>query len=72
MLSDDIIDSVTKGKFTIYSISKIEDGAKLLMNKEFGFPDSEGNYKKDTLMCEVKSRLEELSKNSNPKSVKND
>ena len=72
MLSDEIINSVKKGDFTIYSISKIEDGAKILMNKDFGFPDKDGNYKKNTLMCGVKNKLEELSKNSKPKQPTND
>lgn len=71
MLSDEIIASVKKGEFSIHSISKIEDGAKILMNKDFGFPDKDGDYKKNTLMCGVKSKLEELSKNSKTKILKN-
>lgn len=64
MLREEIIESVRKNEFTIHSINKIEDGAKLLLNKDFGIPDENGNYKKGTLLYEVKHKLEELYRNS--------
>jgi ATP-dependent Lon protease len=66
MLSEDIIESVRKNEFSIHSIKNIEDGAKLLMGKDFGIPDDNGNYKKGTLLNEVHIKLEELYLNSKP------
>lgn len=66
MLNEDIIASVKKNEFSIHSIKTIEDGAKLLMGKDFGIPDDNGNYKKGTLLNEVHIKLEELYSNSKP------
>lgn len=66
MLSEDIIESVKKSEFSIHSIKNIEDGAKLLMGKEFGIPDDDGNYKKGTLLYDVHIKLDELFVNSKP------
>lgn len=66
MLGEDIIESVRKNEFSIHSIKNIEDGAKLLMGKEFGIPDENGNYKKGTLLYEVHKKLNELYINSKP------
>lgn len=66
MLNDDIIESVKKKEFSIHSIHTIEDGAKLLMGKEFGVADENGEYKKGTLMFEVHNKLEEMYNNSRP------
>lgn len=66
MLNEDIIESVKKKEFNIYSIKNIEDGSKLLMGKEFGLPDENGDYKKGTLLHEVHRKLNELYENSKP------
>jgi ATP-dependent Lon protease len=66
MLSEDIIESVRKNEFSIHSIKNIEDGSKLLMGKEFGIPDEDGNYKKGTLLYDVHRKLNELYTNSKP------
>ncbi|TNE34927.1 hypothetical protein EP342_02280, partial [bacterium] len=66
MLNEEIIESVRKNEFSIYSITTIEDGSKLLMDKEFGIPDENGNLKKGTLLYEVHQKLEELYINSKP------
>jgi predicted ATP-dependent protease len=66
MLSEDIIESVRKNEFSIHSIKNIEDGSRLLMGKEFGIPDGDGNYKKGTLLFEVYRKLNELYENSKP------
>lgn len=67
MLNEEIIESVKKNEFSIYAINTIEDGSKLLMDKEFGITDENGNLKKGTLLFEVHKKLEELYNNSKPK-----
>jgi len=66
MLSEEIIESVKKNEFSIHSIKNIEDGSKLLMGKDFGIPDENGDYKKGTLLFEVHRKLNELYENSKP------
>jgi ATP-dependent Lon protease len=64
MLNDEIIESVRKNEFSIHAINKIEDGSKLLMDKEFGIPDENGNFNKNTLLYVVHKKLEELYSSS--------
>lgn len=66
MLSEEIMESVRKNEFSVHSINTIEDGAKLLLGKDFGVADENGNYKKGTLMYEAQEKLEELYENSKP------
>lgn len=67
MLPKEIIADVNSGKFSIYSIYKVEDAVPLLFGIEAGVPDENGVYPEDTLFGRVHRRLEELYKLSRPK-----
>lgn len=62
MLSDEIIESVNNGEFKIWSISRIEQGTKILMNLEFGEIDHDNNASEGSLVEKVVARLDELRK----------
>jgi lon-related putative ATP-dependent protease len=62
MLPREILDSVEEGNFKIYAISKIEDGAELLLGKKAGLRKANGKFPKDSLFAMVEARFEELRK----------
>lgn len=60
MLDENLIDAVKEGRFHIYSISKIEEGVKLLMGLPAGELIDDVNYTKNTLFAKVNDTLDEL------------
>lgn len=64
MLDDDIIADVKAGKFRIYPISTIEQGAEIIMGIKAGELDDKGLYPADSLYGKVVARLDELHKAS--------
>ena len=64
MLDKEIVDAVEKGLFHIYTNSKLEEGAEILMGLKAGIKDKNGKYPKNTLFRKVDDRLEELRKAS--------
>lgn len=64
MLCHEVIEAVKKGKFHIYSIETIEEGARLMMDIETGELQKDGKYPPETLYGKVETRLEELRENA--------
>jgi lon-related putative ATP-dependent protease len=58
-LKDEVIDSVKDGKFHIYSITDIDDGIELLMNKKAGEINNKGNYPRGSVHYSVMKKLKE-------------
>ena len=61
MLKQEVIDAVEQGLFTIYSISTVDEALSLLMNREAGQINAEGNYPEDTINFKAVARLKEIS-----------
>lgn len=62
MLPGYIRKAVSEGMFHVYAISRIEEGAELLMNTPAGELDAEGSYPADTIFGRVAERLEKFYK----------
>lgn len=60
-LRDNVIDAVRKGKFHIYPIEVIEDGAELLMGTRAGERMPDGMYPADTIYGKVDRRLKQMA-----------
>jgi ATP-dependent Lon protease len=60
MLREDIIASVKKKQFSIYSITRIEEGIEIITGIKAGEKLSNGHYEKDTVYGCVEKRLKEL------------
>ncbi|MCD4776802.1 MAG: AAA family ATPase [Candidatus Aegiribacteria sp.] len=60
-LRDNVIDAVRKGKFHIYPIEIIEDGAELLMGTTAGERMSDGMYPADSIYGKVDRRLRQMA-----------
>lgn len=61
VLKDEIIDSIAKGDFHIYAISRVEEGIPVLMGIEAG--NREGSeYPENTLFFKIREKLKYFSK----------
>jgi len=61
VLSEDVIDAVDKGLFSVYTIDYMEEGLELLTGMPAGEPGEDGAYPRGTLNYLVEKRLTEIS-----------
>jgi predicted ATP-dependent protease len=61
MLKQSVIDAVEQGLFTIYSVSNVNEALSLLMNREAGEINAEGQYPADSINFKAVARLKEIS-----------
>ena len=64
MLNDEIISSIQKGKFNIWSVDKIEDGIRILTGVPAGVEHKDGTFTKDTIFYKAQARIKEFGKNA--------
>ena len=64
-LSDEVIDSVRKGKFHIYSVRTIDEGIEILTGVPAGKKDKNGKFPLGTINYLVYEKLKKFSKQSN-------
>lgn len=62
MLKNDVVKSVSEGKFHIYPVSTIDEGITILTGVEAGEMDKDGRYTKKTVNFLVDERLETLAR----------
>ena len=60
-LRDEVIDAVREGKFSIYPVRLIEEGAELLMGTPAGEMKPDGKYPSDTIYGKVDRRLRQMA-----------
>ncbi len=69
MLREEVIDAVTKGKFHIYSIERVEEGIEILTGVKAGKRDEKGIYEENSVFDLVEKKIKDLyakSKASKP------
>jgi len=67
MLSEEIIESVKKKEFSVFAISKIDEGIALLTGVKAGLKNKNGIYEQNTVFGMVQQRLKEMyKKGKNP------
>jgi len=67
MLNEEIINSVKKKEFSVYAISKIDEGIELLTGVSAGKLNKNGNYERNTVFGLVQQRLKDMyKKGKNP------
>ena len=71
MLRKDVVDSVKKGKFRVYSVRTVDEGIKILTGKEAGKVKVNGSYPKGTINYLVNERLKNLAEGLNKFGKKN-
>ena len=63
-LSDEIIESVRKGKFHIYSVSTIDEGIEILTGVPAGKKDKNGKFPLGTINYLAYEKLKKFAKDS--------
>ncbi|MBS4537424.1 AAA family ATPase [Clostridium sp. D2Q-11] len=61
MLSQEVIEAVKNGVFTIYSIKNVDEGIEILTGMSAGKLNEEGNYPKDTIYYFVEKKLDSFA-----------
>lgn len=61
MLSDDVIQAVKEGKFTIYAVKTIEEGIEILTGVPAGEMDDKGRYPAGTVNYLVQKKLDKYA-----------
>ncbi|WP_024822169.1 Lon protease family protein [Aminobacterium mobile] len=57
MLSQEVLDAVSEGKFHIWAVDTIDQGIEILTGKPAGAPDEQGVYPEDSIHGLVKKQL---------------
>ena len=60
MLSDEVIDAVKEGKFSVWAVNDIDEGLEILTGTAAGKPRKDGSYNDKTVHGLVKSRLKKM------------
>ncbi|MHB8156071.1 MAG: Lon protease family protein [Desulfocucumaceae bacterium] len=61
MLSHEVVQAVSEGKFHIYAISTVEEGIELLTGVKAGIMDENGNYPQGTVFHLVDNKLNQYA-----------
>ncbi|MDA8169708.1 MAG: AAA family ATPase [Nitrospiraceae bacterium] len=61
MLKKEVVEAIRAGTFSIYSISRVEEGVEILMGMQAGEAGPDGRYPEGTLNYLIMKRLEEIA-----------
>ncbi|ASQ91233.1 ATP-dependent protease [Prosthecochloris sp. GSB1] len=61
MLRDDVVEAARKGDFSIYPVTRIEEGIEILTGLPAGQREADGSYPENTVYGRVLSRLREMA-----------
>lgn len=64
VLKEEVIEAVKNGMFHIYAIERIEEGIEILMGKEAGVKDENGNYPEESVNARVMAKLKDFYEKS--------
>ncbi len=60
MLSDEVIDAVNNGKFSVWAVKDIDEGLEILTGITAGKPRKDGSFSEKTVHGRVKARLKKM------------
>lgn len=58
MLSDEIIQAVEAGTFSVYAVRTIEEGISIMMDGQAGIADENGEYPEGTIFGKIQERID--------------
>jgi len=64
LLSEEVVEAVKDGKFSIWAVTTIEDGMRLLTGHPCGQGHKDGQFTKDSIYEKVRERLVEFARTS--------
>ena len=62
MLREDVVEAITEGKFSIYSIDNVDEGIELITGLKAGRRLKDGKFENGSVNRRVQDRLEQLAK----------
>ena len=64
MLKKEVVDTVKRKKFHIYTVSTVEEGIEILTGRPAGKADKDGNYPPGTVFAAVQKKLRQYHRNA--------
>jgi lon-related putative ATP-dependent protease len=64
MLNDDVLEAVRGGMFSVWAVSSIDEGIKILTGVDAGVADENGNFPEDSIHARTKACLRDWLKRS--------
>lgn len=61
MLSEEVVEAVTQGKFHVYPVGTIDEGIEILTGVKAGARSNDGSYESDTVHYRVNKRLADMA-----------
>jgi len=66
VLHDDVLKAVEAGEFHIYCVRHVDEAIHLLLDREPGIADAEGNFPEGSVNGEIIKRLEAIARMTDP------
>ena len=57
-----MIDAAAAAEFTVYALTHVEHAKEILLNREAGVADTDGDFPEGSVNGDIIKRLEEISK----------
>ncbi len=62
LLKQEVIDAAAAGEFSVYAVSHVDQAIEILLNREAGVADTDGDFPEGSVNGDIIKRLEEISK----------
>ncbi|WP_144822998.1 Lon protease family protein [Marinobacter piscensis] len=72
MLDSEVVKAVREKRFTVYSVSNVEEAVTLLLGRPAGKADRKGNYPKESVFGIIQQRLEEMREHEREEHARDD
>lgn len=72
MLDSEVVKAVRNGKFSVYSVARVEEAITLLLGKPAGKPDAKGQYPKQSVFGIIQQRLEKMREHEREEQSRDD
>ncbi|NWN92344.1 AAA family ATPase [Marinobacter adhaerens] len=72
MLDSEVVKAVREKRFTVYSVSNVEEAVTLLLGRPAGKADRKGNYPKESVFGNIQQRLEEMREHEREEHARDD
>jgi predicted ATP-dependent protease len=61
VLNDEVVRAIEAGKFHVYCVRHVDEAMHLLLNREPGIADNEGNFPEGTVNGDIIKRLQSIA-----------
>ncbi|PSF04685.1 ATP-dependent protease [Marinobacter fuscus] len=72
MLDSEVVKAARNGKFSVYSVARVEEAITLLLGKPAGKPDAKGQYPKQSVFGIIQQRLEKMREHEREEQSRDD